>query len=119
MREARKTKVQPSQMNRKKSRPKRRPAERYTKDSYCRAIARGVKLADKAAHKKQPEIQADAVLVKRWHPNQLRHSVATSIRKRFGLEAAQVTLGHSKADVTQIYAERDWQKAEQVMREVG
>jgi site-specific recombinase XerC len=46
----------------------------------------------------------------RWAPNRLRHSAATEIRKNFGLEAAQVILGHSAADVTQIYAERDMQK---------
>ena len=38
---------------------------------------------------------------------------------KFGLEAAQVTLGHAKADVTQIYAERDLNKAASVMREIG
>jgi len=54
-----------------------------------------------------------------WSPNQLRHSAATEIRLRFGLEAAQVALGHSKAEVTQVYAERDWTKAAAVMREVG
>lgn len=43
----------------------------------------------------------------------------TEIRKRFGLEAAQVILGHASADVTQVYAERDLQKAVQIMREVG
>jgi hypothetical protein len=36
-----------------------------------------------------------------------------------GLEAAQVILGHAKADVIQVYAERDLDKAEAVMREVG
>jgi hypothetical protein len=46
-------------------------------------------------------------------------TAATEIRKRFGLEAAQVALGHAGADVTQIYAERDLQKAAQVMAEVG
>ena len=34
-----------------------------------------------------------------WHPNQLRHSFATAVRKQHGLEAAQVLLGHSRADV--------------------
>ena len=52
-------------------------------------------------------------------PNQLRHSAATEIRKQFGLEAAQVTLGHSQADVTQIYAERDLTLAAEVMRKIG
>ena len=42
-----------------------------------------------------------------WHPNQLRHSAATRVRREFGLEAAQVLLGHSRADVTQVYAERN------------
>ena len=55
----------------------------------------------------------------RWSPNQLRHAAATEIRRRYGLEGAQVTLGHASADVSQIYAERDLSKAEQIMREVG
>jgi integrase len=54
-----------------------------------------------------------------WAPNQLRHTFATLIRKNHGLEAAQVLLGHSEADTTQIYAERDAAKAEAVMLEVG
>jgi len=37
----------------------------------------------------------------RWHPHQLRHNAATELRKEFGLEAAQILLGHTKADVTQ------------------
>jgi hypothetical protein len=35
--------------------------------------------------------------------HRLRHNFATNVRKRFGLEAAQVVLGHNKADVTQVY----------------
>jgi site-specific recombinase XerC len=55
----------------------------------------------------------------RWSPNPLRHTAATEIRRQFGLEAAQVTLGHSNANVTQIYAERDLSKAAEIMRQVG
>jgi site-specific recombinase XerC len=54
-----------------------------------------------------------------WHPNQLRHTAATDFRSRFGLEAAQVLLGHSKADTTQVYAERDLKKAADVARKIG
>jgi integrase len=54
-----------------------------------------------------------------WSPNRLRHTAATEIRRRFGLEAAQVTLGHATADVSQIYAERDWSLAAEVMRKIG
>lgn len=55
----------------------------------------------------------------RWSPNQLRHSAATEIRKKFGLEAAQVILGHAKADVTQIYADRDTELARSVVQSIG
>jgi len=41
-----------------------------------------------------------------WHPHHLRHNAATTARQAGGLETAQVFLGHSKADVTQLYAER-------------
>ncbi len=54
-----------------------------------------------------------------WAPNRLRHSRATAIREQYGLEAAQAVLGHSNADVTQIYAERDIAKAAKIMGEVG
>ena len=55
----------------------------------------------------------------RWAPNRLRHSRATEIRQLYGLEATQAVLGHSNADVTQIYAERDIEKAAKIMAEVG
>jgi len=54
-----------------------------------------------------------------WAPNRLRHAAGTKIRAAFGLEAGQVVLGHANADVTQIYAERDLEKAINAMREVG
>src|SRR5262249_49494143 len=40
-------------------------------------------------------------------PHRLRHSRATEIRQRFGLEAAQAVLGHDRVEVTQIYAEKN------------
>ena len=88
--------------NRKRS-PKRKPGAKYSTDSYRRAIHRA----------------CDAAKVERWSPNQLRHTAGTEIRAKFGLEAAQVVLGHAAADVTQIYAERDLALATQVAREVG
>lgn len=57
--------------------------------------------------------------IPRWAPNQLRHSAATEIRSRFGLEVAQILLGHARADVTQVYAERDMARATAIVREVG
>jgi integrase len=55
----------------------------------------------------------------RWSPNQLRHTAATEIRRRFGLEAVQVILGHSEAKVSEIYAERDAGKAREVAVLIG
>ena len=75
----------------------------YTIESYRRAIHRACAKAG----------------VTQWSPNQLRHTAATRIRAEYGLEAAQVILGHSKADVTQVYAERDSAKAISVIKIIG
>ena len=100
----RKTPQTPSSRARKrKTAPKRKPRNRYTTWSYGRAIARACEKAG----------------VPHWHPNQLRHTVATQVRKKYGLEGSQVVLGHSTANVTQIYAERDFELAKQIMNEIG
>jgi len=57
--------------------------------------------------------------VPNWHPNQVRHTVATEVRARFGLEGSQVLLGHARADVTQTYAERDMRLAAEIARKIG
>jgi site-specific recombinase XerC len=49
----------------------------------------------------------------------LRHSRATEIRQRFGLDAAQAVLNHSELSVTQVYAEKNFNLAREVMREIG
>jgi integrase len=87
--------------------------DRYCKDAYRQAVARGVEKANKA------RVKEGLPPLPHWHPNQLRHTAGTEIRQRFGLEAAQVVLGHSKADVTQVYAERDQRLAVEVARQVG
>ena len=55
----------------------------------------------------------------RWAPNRLRHSFGTLVRKDYGLEAAQVLLGHARADVTQVYAERNAALAAAVAEKIG
>jgi integrase len=54
-----------------------------------------------------------------WTPNQIRHAGATEIRHQFGLEATQVVLGHSKADTTQLYAEKNESLAAKIAAERG
>ena len=104
----------------RKAKPQRTPKESYTKDSYARAIRRGVDKANKAILDDAKEFQIDnAALLAHWAPNRLRHSRATQVRKQFGLEAAQVVLGHASAAVTQVYAERDQALAVSVMKAIG
>ena len=104
----------------RRGRPKRFPGDRYTTASYRRAIDRAVELANrKAAQEARGRGEKPPAAMASWSPNRLRHTAATEIRRRFGLEAAQVTLGHATADVSQIYAERDWSLAAEVMRKIG
>lgn len=81
----------------------RRVQERYTTDSYRRAI----------------QYAGKKVGVPVRHPHQLRHTVATRLRAKYGLEAAQVYLGHSSADITQVYAERNLATAVRIARDIG
>jgi integrase len=134
--------------NVKKS-PKREPGDHYTKDSYCKAIHRACIRAfpvptelscrrvvgRHGGKSKRWETTAEWrkrlgeekwqqlrqwMREHRWHPHQLRHTAATLIRREFGLEAAQVALGHSSALITDaVYAERDMAKVEEVMLKIG
>jgi integrase len=78
-------------------------AESYTTATYGRAIKHACKKAG----------------ISHWAPNQLRHTRSTEIRKAHGLEASQVILGHSKCDVTQIYAEANRELAIEVAKKSG
>jgi len=100
----RKSKRTPSQLARKpKPKPKRQPRDQYPKNSYSQAVARACENAK----------------VQHWHPHQLRHNCATKVRRLYGLEGAKAVLGHKYGVVTEIYAERDLQKAIEIMREIG
>jgi integrase len=89
--------------NRIARKPRKAPGEAFSTGTYARSVRSAC-------------IRAK---VTPWSPNQLRHNAATSIRKEFGLEAAQVILGHSELGVTQVYAERDVAKAIAVAKQVG
>jgi integrase len=55
----------------------------------------------------------------RWHPHQLRHNAATVLRKEYGIEVAKIILGHATLSATQVYAERDLEKAREVVSKIG
>ncbi len=121
----------------RKRRPKRAPTDRYDVNSYRRAVERACDsafpLPQAVARSKgettgqwrkrltntSREIVAAHNKQHRWTPNRLRHTAATEFRQAHGIEAAQVLLGHARADTTEIYAQRDHQLALRVAREVG
>jgi integrase len=102
---ARKTKRTPSEERRKsrKEEPRTAHAEKYDRRSYRQAIVRACAVAG----------------VPVWSPLQLRHTAATLIRERYGVEAAQGVLGHSRVETTQVYAERLLGQAARVASEIG
>jgi integrase len=90
----------------KSSRPTpkpRKPGLRYSTASFALAVARG----------------CDRAGVSRWSPNMLRHAHGTTVRRRYGLEAAQAVLGHAKAATTEIYAASNLALAAKVAAEIG
>ena len=121
--------------NRKKK-PARPAGDRYTTTSYRRCVQRASEKtvplpADLAARHASVNTlpNADRAEVKaavkehreqtRWSPNQLRHTRATQLRAKYGIELTRTVLGHSDIGTSEIYAERDLAAAERVMREVG
>jgi integrase len=135
LRAGRRTKVQPSQMSRRRAKRKRAPGEWYTSHTVAVAIRRACERADRRARQEAENAQAKAEgrqavkapatvpegerLVRHWHPHQLRHAHATEVRKRYGLDAARTALGHSGASITELYAERDLDLAENIAAQVG
>jgi integrase len=58
--------------------------------------------------------------VPHFHPNQIRHSALTAIRRRFGLEGGRVVGGHSDAMTTSVYAQfDDLAEARKIASEMG
>ena len=117
----------------KKRWPKWKAGDVFTTDTYRRAITRACEVAfgmpkdlRRASRNETPEEkatrQAKATKWREkhcWAPNRLRHSAASDIRRRYGLEHAQVLPGHAEADMTQRYAEKDAEKARKVAWEIG
>jgi len=103
----------------RKTHPKRKRRKHYDVAGYDRAIRHACNRAFPP-----PEGLTDAEIKQwrrdhRWSPNRPRHTFATQVRRDFGLEAAQGLLGHSTAHVTQVYAQRDCERAIATIRRIG
>ena len=88
MRSKRKTKVQPSQVSRKKTKGKRLPGETYKANAIGHAVGKACLKAG----------------VPGWTPYQLRHLKGAELREKFTIEHVRAALGHSHASMTAHYA---------------
>lgn len=62
---------------------------------------------------------AERAKVPHWFPHQLRHALATEIRRTHGIEAARAVQGQQHLSVTEIYAQQDATQASKLMKEIG
>lgn len=88
LRLVRKTKVQPSQVNRRRKKPRKKPGQ-----MYARAIAEAIKRHNAG----KPESEH----IPHWHPHQLRHARALELKREAGLDVARAVLGHRSPVMTE------------------
>ena len=109
--------------------PARQPQERYSRDSFRRAIERGIRLAfphpELSAIPRSRLTKEQRAELKQWyrqyhwHPHQLRHTFATRIRREYGLEASKTLLGEATIAAAEIYAEQDRSRAAEIAARIG
>jgi integrase len=109
----------------------RQPGECYNRDAYRNAIKRGFakammpreyrinKKLSADERKRRRRLQKEWMAENCWHPHQIRHTAATAIRREADIDTARTVLGHSSVRVTELYAERDGEKARNIMAQVG
>jgi len=93
---------------RKGQKPTPTKTDREVSDCYTAASFR------RAIHRICEELH-----IPKWSPNQLRHLCASRVRAKYGLDASQVVLGHSKADTTEVYAEVRTDRLVEIMERMG
>ena len=81
----------------------RRVRDQYTTNKYQRAIKRACKAAG----------------VPHWTSHQLRNLAATNARKEFVAEAALLVLGDKSTRLVDVYAEKDHERAQEVIAKIG
>lgn len=115
-RKERKTPVYPCERRRlqeKRRRARSKPkmqqvADCFNRVSYHQAIHQAIRRGRQAGAQ-----------IPSWFPSQLRHARGTEVREKFGLDAAQATLGQARVEVTQIYAMRNSRLATEVALQTG
>jgi len=105
----------------RKLNPKRAPGDRYYTSTYAKAILRACRTAFPC-----PDTITDAAERKQWDrdhswsPGRLRHSTATALRDKYGIDTAGCILGHQiGSEVTAIYAESNLERAAEIVAKIG
>jgi integrase len=99
----RKSKVQPSQVDRRMPNAKRVPGNSFDVRGYNHAIRRACKKAG----------------VEHWHAHRLRHTAALLIEREYGAEAARAVLGLKTLNMTLHYSGIDAKRASEIAAKVG
>jgi integrase len=105
----------------RKRRPKRQPGDRYTPQSYLYAVRRACDKAFPVPKEIADDTAAAATWRKehRWRTSQLRHGLASRVRREFDIESVKVLLGHSQVNMSGHYAELDRRRAIKVAKAIG
>lgn len=102
-RAARRSRVQPSQRDRRRPGKARCYGASYDVRGYAHAIRWACKRHG-LAH---------------WHPHQLRHNAASRLVEQFGWAVAQTILGHRTLAATRVYGRDPWKAAAEAMAQAG
>jgi integrase len=100
----RKTTRTPSELARpRKAAPHRAPRDRYDVNSLQQTVRKTCRRLGLPV----------------WTVLQIRHTRATEVRERYGVEGAQASLGNARVETAQIYAEKNHNLAMRIAREIG
>jgi integrase len=110
-RQERKSKVQPSQQDRRQKHPRKKPGNRYTTRTYGATLHQAIE-----RHNRKAPVERQ---IPRWHLHQLRHLRALELKREFGLDIARAVLGHKSPVIAEHYATLDINAAAQAMAKIG
>jgi integrase len=110
-RQNRKSNVQPSQQDRRKQHPKKKPNNRYTTRTYGACLHQAI---DRHNRKAPVEKQ-----LPHWHLHQLRHLRALELKRALGLDIARAVFGHRSPVIAEHYATLDVARAAEAMAKLG
>jgi len=96
----------------RKENPVKRVGDRYDSSAYRHAIQQAIKVANRVL----PEGQK----IQKWHPYQIRHTIANFVTAQYGEQAAKNFMGHSTLEtLRRHYLERDLRQAVEVAKKMG